>query len=374
MRHSIKFKITGLITILVIGVVLLCWGMNRGFLADYYQYSKVKKLEDTYSKVQMIYKTVEEKTSEDIDDTEVLDTKNLSLERLGTNNNINIYVFSNDIMYSVNIFGQTMVKLPTDYPVSQSIIEQQQEQLSNRVQTYLYGQNTKGNVMRKLLRTKNYGIYKVYDERMESYYIELFGTLDNGYYVYFRTNFESIQESVLIANKFLAYVGVVGALLGVFITLFVSNSITKPIHQLSGIAKKMANLDFDVKYPVTTKDEIGELGTSINTLAEKLEETISELKSANNELKSDIQNKIQIDEMRKEFLSNVTHELKTPIALIQGYAEGLLDNISDDEESRNFYCEVIIDEASKMNEMVKRLLNLIKLNLVITKQILNALI
>ena len=62
--------------------------------------------------------------------------------------------------------------------------------------------------------------------------------------------------------------------------------------------------------------------------------------------------------MRKEFLSNVTHELKTPIALIQGYAEGLLDNINDDEESRNFYCEVIIDEASKMNKMVKRLLSL----------------
>lgn len=358
MKHSIKFKITGLITILVIAVVLLCWGMNKGFLADYYQYNKVKKLEDTYNKVQVVYKTVEAQTSDNYDDTEILDTKNLSLERLGTNNNINIYVFSNDIKYSVNIFGETTVNFPTDYPVSQSIIDQQREQLSSRVETYLFGQNTKGSVMRKLSGTKNYGIYKVYDERMESYYIELFGTLENGYYVYLRSNFESIQESVLIANKFLAYVGVVGALLGILIALFVSNSITKPIHQLSGIAKKMANLDFDVKYPVKTKDEIGELGTSINTLSERLEKTISELKSANNELKSDIQDKIQIDEMRKEFLSNVTHELKTPIALIQGYAEGLLDNINDDEESRNFYCEVIIDEASKMNVMVKRLLSL----------------
>ncbi len=80
-----------------------------------------------------------------------------------------------------------------------------------------------------------------------------------------------------------------------------------------------------------------------------------ELKSANNELQKDIQNKIQIDEMRKEFLSNVSHELKTPIALIQGYAEGLQDNINDDQESREFYCEVIIDEANKMNKMVKKL-------------------
>ena len=96
----------------------------------------------------------------------------------------------------------------------------------------------------------------------------------------------------------------------------------------------------------------------ITALSETLETTISELKTANNELQKDIENKIQIDEMRKEFLSNVSHELKTPIALIQGYAEGLQDNINEDKESRDFYCEVIIDEAKKMNKMVKKLLTL----------------
>jgi signal transduction histidine kinase len=90
-----------------------------------------------------------------------------------------------------------------------------------------------------------------------------------------------------------------------------------------------------------------------------LEETISELKTANNELKRDIEKKEQIDEMRKEFLSNVSHELKTPIALIQGYAEGLKEGINDDDkESRDFYCDVIIDESGKMNNMVKKLLDL----------------
>lgn len=88
-------------------------------------------------------------------------------------------------------------------------------------------------------------------------------------------------------------------------------------------------------------------------MSRKLESTISELKSANNKLQKDIEDKIKIDEMRKEFLDNVSHELKTPIALIQGYAEGLNENISDDPESREFYCEVIMDEASKMNKLVK---------------------
>ena len=94
-------------------------------------------------------------------------------------------------------------------------------------------------------------------------------------------------------------------------------------------------------------------------MSEQLETTITELKRANLELERDIADKIKIDEMRKEFLNNVSHELKTPIALIQGYAEGLKDNINeDDPESREFYCDVIIDEAGKMNRMVKQLLNL----------------
>jgi len=96
----------------------------------------------------------------------------------------------------------------------------------------------------------------------------------------------------------------------------------------------------------------------MNMLSEKLESTVSELKSANNELQNDIEHKMQIDEMRQEFLSNVSHELKTPIALIQGYAEGLQDDIIDNPEDRRFYCDVILDEAGKMNRMVKRLLDL----------------
>ena len=62
--------------------------------------------------------------------------------------------------------------------------------------------------------------------------------------------------------------------------------------------------------------------------------------------------------MRKEFLSNVSHELKTPLAVISGYAEGLAECVNEDAESRNYYCEVILDETEKMNRMVKQLLSL----------------
>ena len=120
----------------------------------------------------------------------------------------------------------------------------------------------------------------------------------------------------------------------------------------------MSDLDFDARYQSWAGNEIDVLGDNFNKMSRKLESTISELKSANNKLQKDIEDKIKIDEMRKEFLDNVSHELKTPIALIQGYAEGLNENISDDPESREFYCEVIMDEASKMNKLVKNLLTL----------------
>lgn len=128
--------------------------------------------------------------------------------------------------------------------------------------------------------------------------------------------------------------------------------------QLADISERMCHLDFEARYSGNSKNEIGILGENINQLSDTLEHTISELKTANNELKKDIQKKEEIDQMRREFLSNVSHELKTPIALIQGYAEGLLEDVNSDPESRKFYCDVIVDEAAKMNNMVKKLLTL----------------
>ena len=124
----------------------------------------------------------------------------------------------------------------------------------------------------------------------------------------------------------------------------------------------MAKLDFSQKYRISdTDDEINELGKNMNTVSDKLEVTIKQLKETNIELEKDIEQKSKIDEMRKQFISDVSHELKTPIAIIQGYAEGLKENVNTDEESRNYYSEVILDEANKMDRLVKQLLELMKL-------------
>lgn len=209
-----------------------------------------------------------------------------------------------------------------------------------------------------LLEKDGYMIQIVTDVRMQTEYIEMWGMLDNGYFFILRSALESIQESVAISNRFMAYVGCIAIFVSILLVIGLANRITRPIMELAGISERMKHLDFNAKYTGDDRTEIAILGNNINEMSEVLETTISELKTANNELLKDIERKDQIDEMRKEFLSNVSHELKTPIALIQGYAEGLREGINDDEESREFYCDVIIDEAAKMNIMVKKLLTL----------------
>ena len=172
------------------------------------------------------------------------------------------------------------------------------------------------------------------------------------------TPLASIRESVDLSNRFLAYVGIVALIVGSVIIYFASKTVTSPVLKLSEIAERMSNLDFEAKYEGHSQDEIGVLGNSINVLSDRLKESIGELKSANNQLQKDIEQKVQIDEMRKEFIANVSHELKTPIALIQGYAEGLTEGMAEDPDSRDYYCGVIVDEANKMNKMVRQLLTL----------------
>ena len=195
----------------------------------------------------------------------------------------------------------------------------------------------------KMLQSKLFGY--VYD-------------LDEEHYFIIRTPLESIRESADISNKFYFAVGLMIIILSGLVIMVVTRRITRPISELTELSRKMSDLDFEAKYESKVGNEIDVLGDNFNRMSSQLETTISELKSANNELQRDIEDKIKIDKMRKEFLDNVSHELKTPIALIQGYAEGLKENISDDPESREFYCDVIMDEASKMNKLVKNLLTL----------------
>jgi signal transduction histidine kinase len=138
----------------------------------------------------------------------------------------------------------------------------------------------------------------------------------------------------------------------------VSNYFTKPIREMNDVTKRMKNMNFDTSCKVLSNDEIGQLSQSINEMSIELSKTIKSLNNKNVQLEKEIKERCRLDEKRRTLLNNVSHELKTPLSIMQGYAEGLKLNVIKNKEKSNFYCDVIIDESVKMNTLVESLLNI----------------
>lgn len=377
--HSIKFKITLLLVVTVTCLVAMLIGFNSIFSEKVYMNRKQKSMINSYENVNEI---MQKYTDLQIDkDTMCADMENISTAKgisvlvvdsswctiyVSTQGDdsmmerLRMSIFNGDIFK--NNGSQDKAPEPkeqeddSDNPADKDDKKEHRKRLEDIIDmsgTSLLVEN------RTIISSNdNYTLQKVYDERLGDYYLEIWGTLDNGYSIILRTPIQGIKDNVNISTTLIKYVG--GAILavGIIAAFVVSTYITRPIKQLSNIAEKMSEMDFNARYEGSDKGEIGLLGKSMNNMSEKLEQNIAELKKANLELKKDIDKKEKLEIMRTDFLSNVSHELKTPIALIQGYAEGLKEGITDDPESMEFYCDVIMDEANKMNTMVKRLLTL----------------
>lgn len=327
MKHSIKRQMIAVCVGVIVCLLLVLLVINIKFLEPYYIRNKEAEFIHVYEELRI---AVEEDT---ISDDEVSD----KLYKLSEKNNISFLV--------IDMEKDRVVTNVHDMNI-----------LKNQLTGYLLNQTQKTSKI--LESTDDYQLAQSKDPWNQTEYIEMWGTFGKGSSFLIRSPLESIKESASISNRFLIYIGCTTVVLCIMVVWYFSKRLTDPILELAILSEKMANLDFDAKYTSGGNNEIGELGENFNRMSEKLERTISELKSANNTLQKDIEQKEEIERMRTEFMGNVSHELKTPLALIQGYAEGLKEGVSADAESREFYCDVIIDEAAKMNQMVKNLLTL----------------
>ena len=321
---SVRTKLFFIMTGTIISIVLILILVNSVIIESYYLYYKKENLLQSYSKISK-YLSSNLSTS----------LVELELEKIAINNNYNILITDNN---NVSIYNS-----------------------SKDFKQYLLNLNeiNKNNI---IYNEDDTYIIETKDFKSGINFLMLIGQLNNENSIYIRMPISSIKDSVKISNNFLYSIGIITVIISGVAILIISKRFTKPIAELSGIANKMSNLDFSQKYRIKDSgDEIDNLGKSINKMSDKLEDTITQLQKNNIELEKDIEEKSKIDDMRKQFISDVSHELKTPIALIQGYSEGLIENVNTDEESRQFYAEVILDEANKMDKMVKELLELMKL-------------
>ena len=342
--HSLRVKIT-LIILLLISILLLSIGiLNNYGLTWYYQNEKVSEIHEAYLKLDNEVKKLSEDGQTIIGESE--DNGSVVNERV-----------SNIILDYSNKHNITIALV--DSMTNKAIYSSQREgdMFLDRIQEGFIGNK---NIKKKdiLYKSDNYTII-LHNTQQNSSFIEGFGYCsDNQTIVIMSTPVAGLKESVNISNKFLIYVAVIGFIITVIITFLITKMITSPILQLAEISNKMGKLDFTARYMGKRSDEIQTLGQNMNYMSDRLKKAISKLQEANEVLKEDIKRKEAIDEMRKDFIANVSHELKTPIALIQGYAEGLNEGLCEDEESRKYYTEVIMDESEKMNKMVKQLLTL----------------
>lgn len=330
MKYSIRRQITAIfitLFVFVLGAVLI---FNNGFLGTYYLSHKTKDLIRTY---------------DEIDDT--LQEGNLMDQSVQRGIVIRTERANIDLVVVDSGGDALLTTLSQEDPRFKQMLSEPFGQAINSDD--ILEQNDSFTVYRSTTQG-------VSGSNLE--YLKMWGNFSDGSWFVMQSPLASIRESASLANRFLIYLGLIGLSVGaVFVWLF-SRRITQPLMELARLSQEMANLNFDAKYTGGGPDEIGVLGSNFNRMSAQLEKTISELKSANNQLQKDIEQKEKIEDMRNEFLGNVSHELKTPIALIQGYAEGLKEGVNDDPESREFYCDVIMDEADKMNQMVKNLLTL----------------
>lgn len=167
-----------------------------------------------------------------------------------------------------------------------------------------------------------------------------------------------VGESVKMSNAFMLRAAIMIYFVGLVLIVFMSKFISRPITDITRIAKKMSKMDFNEALKVTSQDELGELSRIINELTEKLSQNIEALKSSNKQLEIELNKEKSMESMRRQFVSDVSHELKNPISVIMAYSSGLVQDIPETASDRLEYYQVIEEEAEIMNVLVKDLLDL----------------
>lgn len=176
--------------------------------------------------------------------------------------------------------------------------------------------------------------------------------------VYSRLNYNENKANA--STRTVSLIACATFMLIILTLYFCVRHMTNPLSEMNRITRAMAKMDFSQKCPPYLNNEIGELGRSINTLSASLDETLRDLQEKNKRLEEDIEHERKLEKMRKAFVSNASHELKTPIAIIQGYAEGIKLGVKSQSVCSEDYCDIIIEETHKMNSLVCGMLELSK--------------
>ncbi|MCX5774037.1 MAG: HAMP domain-containing sensor histidine kinase [Fusobacteria bacterium] len=309
--NKIFYKVFMEMSFLVLLTVLIAIVLNTMFLDKFYYYKKINRLGTIANELVTTGFTPE------------------LGKKLESSDNVSVQI--------VDISGGTFL----DYEIQNGIPEVPAQDAAAHLNRQGFA------IMRQSLNNLNYALYFKRESPTKFYIL--------------RTSVDSIQQAVNIANEFFLYSGIVVLLLGVFLIYFFTRRITSPILEINDVIKRINKFDFSKKLSINTGDELQMLASNINKLSQDLETTIQELKIANEKLKDDIDKEKDLENQKVEFISNISHEVKTPITVINTYAEVIMEDMVPDHKTRKEYSQIIIDEGYKISKLLDDLSSYIKL-------------
>ncbi|NUC20127.1 HAMP domain-containing histidine kinase (plasmid) [Bacillus mycoides] len=170
-------------------------------------------------------------------------------------------------------------------------------------------------------------------------------------FIYSLSSLQPITKATDIMSDYYVYIIAFVLVLSLIVSFYYSRIITKPLLKINEATKKIMEFEFEDQLSIKSKNEIGELSSNINQLSERMEGYI-------NQLKEDLEKEKQLEQTRKDFIAGVSHELKTPLSVMQVSASMLQDGFAP--EMNQYYWEALEKEIEKMNILIDEMLNLAK--------------
>lgn len=343
MKQSLSKRLFSITLSLIFALMLITYFAQAFFFERFYSYKKTISLVKEVNKFHDLY-------SLHIDSDADLYK---ALQKFENDNNAQVIVTSlnGDIKYLSNNIHGDKESFDTLTAFGAELINN--KELINQVITYSQTRYTN-------FENKSSGLTKIGVVSPMS----LNSTNDS--LIFCVSSIQPIEEASEVISEFFIYLFFGLIFISIILALIYSNLISKPLVNLTHAANKMSSMDFSIICDTNREDEIGSLAKSLNFLSKNLQASLLDLQKKNKKLEDDIEKERQLDNMRKEFTANVSHELKTPIGIIEGYAEGLRDGIVSGEDAK-MYLETIIDESKKMSVLVTNMLELSKLESGTTK-------
>ncbi|WP_244833742.1 HAMP domain-containing sensor histidine kinase [Clostridium sp. BJN0001] len=208
------------------------------------------------------------------------------------------------------------------------------------------------NISEKEINDKSTGVKFLavfYDMKKENYQIVI------------QVSINSIDESVKKSVKLISLIFLPITIILMVIAIIFADRFTKPIIEITKKTQKITELDFSDPILIKSGDELEILAQSVNNLSEKISSSLDELNKKNKSLIEYIDKEKKNDELKREFVSSVSHELKSPISVIWGYAQMLCKHLIKDEKENDYYLDIIKEESERMQVIVSDLLDLYKL-------------